>query len=67
MTRQTKLFLKILSVVMILFAAWVAYDFFSRRSAQLRNFDPDEVARLETAMWHSYYEHHRFRRAGWRV
>ena len=61
MTRQTKLFLKILSVVMILFAAWAAYDLFSPRSAQLRNFDPDEVARLETAMWRSYYEHHRFR------
>ena len=27
----------------------------------MREFDPDEVARLETAMWRSYYEKHRAR------
>jgi hypothetical protein len=61
MTRRIKLLLKILSITIVVITAWVAYDLFSPRTAQLRNFDPDEVARLETAMWRSYYEHHRFR------
>ena len=51
--------LKILSVALVLVAAWVAYDLFSPRTTHLREFDPDEVARLETAMWRSYYEHRR--------
>jgi hypothetical protein len=36
--------------------AWVLYDLYAPRTAHLREFDPDEVARLETAMWRSYYE-----------
>jgi hypothetical protein len=28
------------------------------RTADLRAFDPAEMARLETAMWHDYYEKH---------
>ena len=48
-------FLKILSVAAVLVGAWVAYDLYSPRTAHLRQFDPDEVARLETAMWRSYY------------
>jgi len=35
---------------------WVFYDLYAPRTAHLREFDPDEVARLETAMWRSYYE-----------
>jgi len=35
---------------------WVLYDLYAPRTAHLREFDPDEVARLETAMWRSYYE-----------
>ena len=56
---RKRLLLKILSVALVLIAAWVAYDLFSQRTAHLREFDPDEVARLETAMWRSYYEHRR--------
>lgn len=37
-------------------AAWVVYDLYAPRTARLREFNPDEVARLETAMWRSYYE-----------
>jgi hypothetical protein len=42
-------------------AAWVLYDLYAPRTAHLREFDADEVARLETAMWRSYYERQRVR------
>lgn len=47
--------------VLVLFAisAWVLYDLYAPRTAHLREFDADEVARLETAMWRSYYEKER--------
>jgi len=48
----------LLTCVLVLFAisAWVLYDLYAPRTAHLREFDADEVARLETAMWRSYYE-----------
>jgi hypothetical protein len=46
----------ILAVVVLALAGWVLYDLYAPRTAHLREFDPDEVARLETAMWRSYYE-----------
>ena len=33
---------------------WVTFDRYGPSSSNLREFDPDEVARLETAMWRSY-------------
>jgi hypothetical protein len=45
-------------------AALLAYalvDLNAPRSASLREFDPDEVARLDTAMWRSYYAKERLR------
>ena len=36
---------------------WVAWDLYGPRSHDLRDFQPDEVGRLETAMWRSYYSH----------
>jgi hypothetical protein len=41
----------------ILVAAGVAYACWPRQ-ADLRTFDPAEMARLETAMWRDYYEKH---------
>ena len=35
---------------------WIAVDLVIPRKNSLRQFDPIEVARLETAMWKSYYE-----------
>jgi len=35
--------------------AWLGFDLYGPRSLKLRDFDPNEVARLETAMWRSYY------------
>jgi hypothetical protein len=42
-------------------AAWVAFDLYAPRRTSLRDFDPEEVARLETAMWRSYYSRQRAR------
>lgn len=39
--------------------AWAAWDLYGPRSHSLRDFQPDEVGRLETAMWKSYYAHER--------
>jgi hypothetical protein len=35
---------------------WLGFDLYSPRKHSLREFDPQEVARLETAMWRSYYD-----------
>src|SRR5215831_18861288 len=37
-------------------AAWAAIDLWGRHTSDLRQFDADDVARLETAMWRSYYD-----------
>jgi hypothetical protein len=46
---------KVLLIVVILAAAYIAFDLFAPRESKMRDFNPDEVARLETAMWRSYY------------
>ena len=38
---------------------WVVFDLYAPRRTPLRDFDADEVARLGTAMWRSYYERRR--------
>jgi hypothetical protein len=38
---------------------WAAAELVLPRQADIRSFDPDEVARLETAMWRSYYDRRR--------
>ena len=45
-----------IGVVLVLLVGAVLYDLYYPRTARLREFDPDEVARLETGMWRSYYE-----------
>ena len=47
--------------LIIILAAWVSYDLYAPRRTSLRDFDPDEVARLETDMWRSYYSRQRVR------
>jgi hypothetical protein len=49
----------ITTALIILLAAWVAYDLYAPRRTSLRQFDPEEVARLDTAMWRSYYSRER--------
>jgi hypothetical protein len=53
--------LKVGGALILLLAAWVAYDLNSSRRTSLRDFDADEVARLDTAMWRSYYSRQRAR------
>jgi hypothetical protein len=54
--------LRALFVVALALAAlggWIAYDLNRAHSTDLRHFDADEVARLETAMWRAYYSRER--------
>jgi hypothetical protein len=43
-------------VIVAALIVWVVIDLYGPRTSHLRDFDPDEVARLETAMWRSYYD-----------
>lgn len=56
---RLRLFLKLVVVLVGALITWALYDLYAPRSAHLREFNPDEVARLETAMWRSYYEKER--------
>ena len=52
-TRRRRRVLAVIAALFIILAAWVAYDLYAPRRTTLRDFDPDEVARLETEMWRS--------------
>jgi hypothetical protein len=56
-----KIIVRVTALVLALVICSVLYDLFYPRKARLREFDADEVARLETAMWRSYYEKQRVR------
>jgi hypothetical protein len=49
------------AVLVTVLLAWGAYDLYAPRRTSLREFDADEVARLETAMWRSYYSRERLK------
>ncbi len=51
-------------VLIAVLLAWAAYDLYAPRRTSLREFDADEVARLDTAMWRSYYSRRRARLFG---
>ena len=51
-----KIVFRSLLLIVLLLVAGVLYDLYFPRTAKMREFDADEVARLETAMWRSYYE-----------
>lgn len=53
--------LTIAAFVALTVSSYCAYDLFGPRASDLRRFDPDEVARLDTAMWRSYYDRDRVR------
>lgn len=42
-----------------LLAIWIALDLYAPHKVDIREFDADEVARLDTAMWRSYYARER--------
>jgi hypothetical protein len=58
---RKKLVFRVAAVALAAIIGWVVYDLYAPRTAHLREFDADEVARLETAMWRSYYEKERLR------
>ena len=47
------------AVALVLLLGWLAFDLYAPRRTRLRDFDPNEVARLETGMWRAYYERRR--------
>src|SRR2546430_17118125 len=59
--RKLRIAVRILATVLVLLIGGALYDLFFPRTTHMREFDPDEVARLETAMWRSYYEKQRVR------
>jgi len=50
-----------LLVVGVLLGVWIALDLFTPHKVDIRDFDADEVARLDTAMWRSYYNRERLK------
>ncbi len=59
--RTRKSIVRVIALVLALLIGGVLYDLYFPRTTHMREFDPDEVARLETAMWRSYYEKQRVR------
>jgi len=60
MNRKRKVKLRWIFLALIaIVAVWVGEDMLLPRSANIRDFDPDEIGRLETAMWRSYYARER--------
>src|SRR6266581_3347218 len=60
-SRTRKIVIRVITLVLALLICGVLYDLYFPRTTHMREFDPDEVARLETAMWRSYYEKQRLR------
>ena len=50
-----------LLLLFVFLVVWIAKDLAFSPRHSLRDFDPHEVARLETRMWRSYYDHHSVR------
>lgn len=57
--RRRRRWVKYCAVLFIALLVWAAFDLYAPRRTSMREFDPDEVARLETAMWRSYYSRER--------
>ncbi len=51
----------VLIAVIILLSVWIAFDLYSPHKVDIREFDADEIARLDTAMWRSYYSKERLK------
>lgn len=48
-----------LLAILVLGIVWAMIDLYAPRASKLKQFNADEVARLETAMWRSYYQKER--------
>lgn len=45
----------------VFLSVWIAFDLLTPHKIDIRDFDADEVARLDTAMWRSYYSRERLK------
>src|SRR2546428_7984638 len=59
--RIRKIVVRVIVLGLALLISGVLYDLYFPRTTHLKEFDADEVARLETAMWRSYYDKQRLR------
>ena len=59
MKRLVIRFLAVVIVGAVLVSAWIAVDIYTPHKVNIRDFNADEVARLDTAMWRSYYSRQR--------
>jgi len=50
-----------LLIIGVLLGVWIAFDLLAPHKVDIREFDADEVARLDTAMWRSYYSRERLK------
>lgn len=53
--KRRRTFLLCLSGILVALSIWIVVDLFAPRAHSLRDFNSSEVARLDTAMWRSYY------------
>lgn len=53
--------LLVIFVVFVAISAWIAIDLNWNYKVDIRKFDADEIARLDTAMWRSYYSRERLK------
>ena len=53
---MVRFILRLFILLLVLLVAGMAYALWPRQG-DLRGFDPDAVARLETGMWRDYYDH----------
>ena len=50
-----------LLIIGILLGTWITFDLYTPHKIDIRDFDADEIARLDTAMWRSYYDKERLK------
>lgn len=60
-SRKPKRLRWIILALVIAGLVWLGFDLYGPRHHSLRDFDPNEVARLETDMWRSYYAKERLK------
>jgi hypothetical protein len=58
--KRSKIKWGILALALVI-AVWAAIDLYLPRHTKMREFNADEVGRLEAAMWRSYYQKERFK------
>jgi hypothetical protein len=54
--RRRRLIRNTIFVLIAVLLGYSAFDLLAPRTTRMRSFNADEVARLETAMWRSYYD-----------